>query len=107
MLKISRDETSSRQDPEIGYLGQLVALVFPLLCLPCCGLHTASIFALWDHKGNDINSRKKHEREVMRLAHEHNRLDQRNLVSCARFYLQTAGTSVGDKDEPRFSRRLS
>lgn len=32
----------------------------------------------------------------MRLTHEHNRLDQRSLVSRASFYLQTAGASVGD-----------
>lgn len=65
-------------------------------------------FAYWiyictrDRKGNDINSRKKHVREVIRLTHEHNRLDQRNLVSCPRFYLQIAGTSVGDEHSRGF-----
>lgn len=59
-----------------------------LLLLLCSGLQTESIFAPGPAKETDINSRKKHEREVMCLTHEHNRLDQRNLVSCARFYLQ-------------------
>lgn len=38
--------------------------------------------------GSDINSRKKHEQEVMYIIHEHNRLHQRNLGSCMHFYLQ-------------------
>lgn len=38
----------------------------------------------------------------MSLTHEHNRLAQRNLVSCPRFYLQTAGTSVGDEHSRGF-----
>lgn len=91
MLKISRDERGVALRPRNrlprSVRGTLLRL-FAAVCIVDLSLHQGS-------KGNNINSRKKHEQEVMRLTQEHNRLDQRNLVSCPRFYLQTAGTRCG------------
>lgn len=91
-------------DPEIGHLGQSEALVFFFAFF-------LLRFTYWVYictrarNGNNINSKKKQEREVMRLTHEHNRLDQRNLVFGLRFYLQTAGRSVGDEHSRGFKLR--
>lgn len=70
------------------------------LCRLCCGVHNGYMCARIP-PGNDINSRKKHEEEVMYITHEHNRLDQSNLgfILCAfLFEANKAVTYLGNDD---------
>lgn len=61
-------------------------------------MHNESIFAPGPPRGNDINSRKKHEREVMCVTHEHNRLDENNLGFVMHGILFGANKAIGSAD---------
>lgn len=55
---------------------------------------TMSTFVAGSPTGNDINSRKRHEKEVMYITHEHNRLDQSNLGFILHAFLFAANKAV-------------
>lgn len=48
--------------------------------------------------GNYINSRKKHEKEVMHITHELNRLDQSNLGFMRAFLFAAINAEEGNTD---------